>query len=182
MSISFICLNGHRNADKRANSFWQFLHFFSTELLVLLLCRQTDKEFRLTWPSFVRVEIYYRYRLSINRKYRLPNRESSIAKWLERRPLDPGVMSSNPGLNIFLIKDYFFLFPCLSFFLNFEVKHRGNLYWKYDNTGFAMEKKPSFFYFFKIANAPHKGTIRHIVWLHLSFCKLSIQDTMLLSR
>ena len=38
---------------------------------MLLLCRQTEKEFRLPWPSFVRVEIYYRYRLSINRKYRL---------------------------------------------------------------------------------------------------------------
>ena len=55
------------------------------------------------------------------------NRDSSIAKWLERRPPDPGVMSSNPGLYIFLIMDYFFLFPCL-FFLNFEVKHCGNLY------------------------------------------------------
>ena len=65
-------LNGHRNADKRANSFWQFLHFFPTEFLVFLLCRQTDKEFRLPWPSFARVEIYYRYRLSINRKYILP--------------------------------------------------------------------------------------------------------------
>ena len=109
ISTYFNHVNGHRNADKRANSFWQFLHFFPTELLVFLVCRQTDKEFRLPWPSFVRVEIYYRYRLSINRKYRLPNRESSVAKWLERRPLDPEVMSSNPGLYIFLIKGYFFI-------------------------------------------------------------------------
>ena len=40
-------------------------YIFSTEFLVFLLCRQTDKEFRPPWPSFVRVEI----RLSINRKY-----------------------------------------------------------------------------------------------------------------
>ena len=32
-------------------------------------------------------------------------------------------------------------------FLNFEVKQYANIYWKYDNTGFAMEKKPNFFIF-----------------------------------
>ena len=42
-----------------------------------------------------------------------------------------------------------------------------------------MENKLNFFIFFKIANTPHEGTIRHIAWLHLSICKLSIQDTML---
>ena len=45
-----------------------------------------------------------------------PIRESSIAKWLERRPVGgPGVMSPNPGLYIFRIKDYYF-FISLSFF------------------------------------------------------------------
>ena len=34
-------------------------------------------------------------------------------------------------------------------FLNFEVKQCANIYWKYDNTGFAMEKKPIFFNFSK---------------------------------
>ena len=82
-----------------------------------------------------------------------PNRESSIAKWLERRPLDSGVMSSSPGLYIFFIK-FFFIILSFFFFLNFEVKHCGNLFWKYDNTGFAMEKKPSFFNFSKLLT-PH---------------------------
>ena len=45
--------------------------------------------------------------------------ESSIAKWLERRPLDPGVMSSNPGLYIFRIKDDFFHFLVFLFFSQF---------------------------------------------------------------
>ena len=146
MSV-FMCFNGHRNADKWANSFRQFLHFFPTELFVFILCRQTDKVFRLPWPSFVRVEIYYKYWLSINRNINFVSRESSIAKWLERWPLDPGVMSSSPVLYLFsLIKDFFY-FPVSFFFLNFEVKQCGNLYCKYDNTWFAMEKKPSFFIF-----------------------------------
>ena len=162
--------------------FDSFYIFFSTELLVLLLCRQTDKEFRLPWPSFVRVEIYYRYRLSINRKYRLPNRESSIAKWLERQPLNPGVMSSNPGLYIFLIKD-FFLISLSFFFSQFRSKTLWEFILKVRQYRICNGKEAKlFFIFFKIANTPHKGTIRHIAWLHLSICKLSIQDTMLLSR
>ena len=39
-----------------------------------------------------------------------------------------------------------------------------------------MEKKPAFLiFFFKIANTPHKGTIRHIAWLHLSSSLFKIQ-------
>ena len=128
--------------------------FFSTELLVFLLCRQTDKEFRLPWPSFVRVEIYYKYRLSIIENIDFPNRESSIAEWLERWPLDPGVMSSSLGLYLFSLSRIFFISLFFLFFLNFEVKQCGSLYWKYDNTGFAMEKKPSFFIFSKLL-IPH---------------------------
>ena len=57
-----------------------------------------------------------------------PIRESSIAEWLEHRPLDQWVMSSNPGLYVFRIKDFFFISLSFFFFLNFEVKHCGNLY------------------------------------------------------
>ena len=59
------------------------------------------------------------------------------------------------------------IFISLSFlfiFLNFEVKQCANIYWKYDNTGFAMKKKPIFL-FFKMANTPHQGKTRHIAWL-----------------
>ena len=123
-------------------------YIFSTKLLVFLLCRQTDKEFRLPWPSFVRAEIYYRYRLSINRKYRLPESwffHSEVVRASASRPRGHEFESR---FIHFPHHGLFFLFPCL-FFLNFEVKHCGNLYWKYDNTGFAIEKKPSFLLFFQ---------------------------------
>ena len=129
--------------------------FFSTELLVFLLCRQTDKEFRLPWPSFVRVEIYYRYRLSINRKYRLPE------SWIFHSEVVRASASRLRGhefesRTIHFVYQGLFFFISLSFFffLNFEVKHCGNLYWKYDNTGLAMKKKPSFFIFSKLLT-PH---------------------------
>ena len=38
-----------------------------------------------------------------------------------------------------------------------------------------MEKKSSFFLFFKIAYITHKGTIRHIAWLHVSSFLFKIQ-------
>ena len=59
---------------------------------------------------------------------------------------------------------FFISLSFLFIFLNFEVKQCANMYWKYDNTGFAMEKKPNLF-FFKMANTPHKGKTRHIAWL-----------------
>ena len=121
-------VNGHRNADKRAYSFWQFLHFFSTELLVFLICRQTDKEFRLPWPSFVRVEIYYRYRLSINRKYRLHEPwifHSEVVRTSASRPRGHEIESRTIH---FPYQRLFFYFLVFLFFLNFEVKHCGNLY------------------------------------------------------
>ena len=116
-------------------------YIFSTELLVFLLCRQTDKEFRLPWPSFVSVEIYYKYRFSINRKYRLPKSwifHSEVVRALTSRPR--GHEFESRTIPFFPYQWFFFSFPCFSFFLNFEVKQCGNLYWKYDNTGFAMEK------------------------------------------
>ena len=170
--------NGHRNADKRANSFWQFLHFFPRNSSCFYYVGRQTKSFDCLDPVLSVLKFIIDIDCLWIGNIDFPNRESSIAKWLERRPLDSGVMSSSPGLYIFFIQVFFFII--LSFF--FSVKHCGNLYWKYNNTGFAMEKKPSFFIFFKIANTPHKGTIRHIAWLHLSICKLSIQDTMLLSR
>ena len=153
---------GHRNADKRANSFWQFLQFLSTELLVFILCMQTDKVFRLPWPSFVCVEIYYKYRLSIHRKYRLSESwiiHSEVVRALASRPrgheFESRTIPFFPYQGLFFFISLFYLF-----FLNFEVKKCGNLFYKYDNTGFAMEKKPSFFLFFKVANTPHNGAIR----------------------
>ena len=122
-------------------------YIFSTELLMFSLCRQTDKEFRLPWPSFVRVEIYYRYRLSINRKYRLPE------SWIFHSEVVRASASRRRGHEFesrtkhFPYQGFFYNLVFLFFFLNFEVKHCGNLYWKYDNTGFAMEKKPSFLFF-----------------------------------
>ena len=65
-----------------------------------------------------------------------------MAEWLERLPEKVGVVSSTPGLYIFLIKVLFFLFISLSFLficLNFEVKQCANIYRKYDNTGFVIE-------------------------------------------
>ena len=51
------------------------------------------------------------------------------------------------------------------------------MYWKYDNTGFAMEKKPNFF-IFQNGKYPTQGQNK----THCVVIKLSIQGTMLLSR
>ena len=105
--------NGHRNADKRANSFWQFLHFFSTELLVFLECWPTGKEFRLPWHSFVRVEIYFKYRLSMNKKYRLTE------SWIFHGGVVRASAWRTRGREFesrtthFLYQSLYFLFPCL---------------------------------------------------------------------
>ena len=123
-------------------------YLFSTELLVFLLCRQTDKEFRLPWPSFVRVEIYYKYRLSINRKYRLHESwifHSEVVRASASRPR--GHEFGSRILTFFLTKDFFY-FSVFLFFSQFRSKTMRNLYWKYDNIGSPMEKKPSFFFFF----------------------------------
>ena len=128
----------------RVDSFY----IFSTELLVFLVCRQTDKEFRLPWPSFVRVEIYYRYRLSIDRKYRLPESWIFHSEVVRARPLDSGVMSSSPGLYIFLIND-FFLFPCLSFFSQFRSKTLWECILKVRQYRICNGKEDKLFYFFQ---------------------------------
>ena len=61
------CINGQRASGKRANSFWQLRPWHQLELLVCLQCWQKGKEFRLHWHSFVRVQIYCNYWLSIKR-------------------------------------------------------------------------------------------------------------------
>ena len=98
-------------------------YIFSTELLVFLLCRQTDKEFRLPWHSFVRVEIYYKYRLSINRKYRLSESwifHSEVVRALASRPR--GHEFESRTIPFFPYQGIFFSFPCFSFFSQFRSK------------------------------------------------------------
>ena len=95
----------------RFDSFYIF--FYRTPRV--LVCRQTDKEFRLPWPSFVRVEIYYKYRLSINRKYKLSE------SWIFHSEVVRASASRTRGHEFetwiihFPNQGLFFLFPCLSF-------------------------------------------------------------------
>ena len=77
-------------------------------------------------------------------------------------------MSSSTTIIIFvriISLSFFFIFP------NFEVKQCANIYWKYDNTGFAMEKKPNFCYFSKWQiphiRAKHNAFIEMKMTLHL---------------
>ena len=89
-------------------------------------------------------------------------------------------MSSSPTWIIFLIIKLLLFFISLSLlfiFLNFDVKQCANIYWKYDNTGFAMGKKPNFF-IFQNGKYPTQGQNK----THCVVIKLSIQGTMLLSR
>ena len=107
-----------------------------------------------------------------------------MAKWLERLPPKLRVVSSNPRLYIFLIEVllFFFYFLVFPFYLyQFWSKQCANIYRKYDNTWFVMEKRSAVL-FFKIYHTPHmiiiRGKIRHTAWLS-SFL---FQDTMFLSR
>ena len=72
---------------------------------------------------------------------------------------------------------FFISLSFLFIFLNFEVKQCANMYLKYDNTGFAMEKKPNVF-IFQNGKYPTQGQNK----THCVVIKLSIQGTMLLSR
>ena len=141
-------------------------YLFSTELLVFLLCRQTDKEFRLPWPSFVRVEIYYKYRLSVNRKYRLSESWIFHSEVVRASASRPRGHEFEFRILPFSLPRIFFYFSVFPFFLNFEVKQWGNLYWKYDNIGSQWKRSQAFFIFFSKLLIPH--AIRHIAWLHLS--------------
>ena len=151
-------------------------YIFSTELLVFIVCRQTDKVFRLLWPSFVRVKIYYKYQLSINRKYRLLKSwifHSEVVRALASRP---GVMSSSPGLYLFsLSRIFFFISLFFFFFSQFRSKTLWEFILKVRQYRICNGKEAKLFYFFKVANTPRNGTIRHIAWLHLSSFLFKIQ-------
>ena len=106
---------------------------------------------RLYWQSFVRVQIYYKYWLSINRTNTHSDIKSVLVQWLAHWPPESGIVSSSPAINIFLRIKLLLFFISLSFpfiFLNFEVKQCAKIYWKYDNIAFAIEKKPNFFFYF----------------------------------
>ena len=107
-------LHGQRASGKRAYSFWRLIPWNQLELLVCLQSWQTGKEFRLHWHSFVRVQIYYKYWLSINRTNTRYNSNSFIARWLAHWPLESGIVSSNPAISIFL-RIKLFSFISLSF-------------------------------------------------------------------
>ena len=74
---------------------------------------------------------------------------------------------------------YFFLV----FLFHFSQFHSKTMceyiYWKYANHWrqyrICNGKEAQLFYFSKIANTPHKGTIRHIAWLHVSSFLFKIQ-------
>ena len=130
--------------------------FYSTEFLVFLLCRQTDKEFRLPWPSFVK--IYYRYRLSINRKYILPESWIFHSEVVRASGLyTQGSWVRVPDYTFSLSKIIFFLFPCLSFFSQFRSKTLWEFILKLRQYRICNGKESKRFIFFKIANTPHKA-------------------------
>ena len=70
---------------------------------------------------------------------------------------------------------FFLVFPF--YFSQFWSKQCANIYWKYDNTGFAMEKKLNCF-IFQNGLYPTSGQNK----THCVVIKLSIQGTMLLTR
>ena len=142
---------------------------------MFLLCRQTDKEFRLPWPSFVRVEIYDKYRLSINRKYRLPESwifHSEVVRALVSRPRGHEFESRTIPFSLSRI---FFLFPCFSFFSQFRSKTIWEFILKVRQYRICNGKEAKLFYFFEVANTPRNGTIRHTAWLHLPSFLFNIQ-------
>ena len=145
-----------------------------------LQCWQKGKKFRLHWHSFVRVQIYYKYWLSINRTNTRSILNRSWRSGYRTGLKNQGSWVRIPPESFSSESNYYYFFISLSFlfiFLNFEVKQCANMYWKYDNTGFAMEKKPNFF-IFQNGIYPTKGQNK-------TYCvviKLSIQGTKLLSR
>ena len=113
--IIFITTFGYRlSLYFQANSLWKIFGFFyawnNRNSSCVLHCWQIWKEFRLPWHNFVRVQIYYKNRFSINRRIETLKRKSSMAQWWQHRPLESGVGSSDPVLYIFhLIKLFIFL-------------------------------------------------------------------------
>ena len=156
--------NGHGASGKQANLFWQFLPFFfffawnnqnSSCVYTVGIHERSSDCLDTVLPVFKFIInigcLYIEKILSLNWK-------SSVAQWWEHQPPESGVMSSKPEAYIFLwINLFIFSFSFLFIFLNFEAKQSANIYWKYDDKGFAIEKRPRAFLFFKIANTQHKG-------------------------
>ena len=85
---------------------------------------------------------------------------STLASWIRGREIESRNRHLPQNRIIFF---YFLVFPFyFSHFWSFEVKQCANIYYKYDNAGFAIKKKSKFF---KMANTPHKDKTRHITWL-----------------
>ena len=129
-----------------------FYMFFSTELLAFIECWQTGKEFRLPWHSFVRVELYYKYRLSINRNYWLFDLllfHGEVVRVSASK--SRGREFESQDINFPYQSIIIFYFLVFSFYISqFEVKQCANLYRKCDNTGFVIEKEVMLFYFSRL--------------------------------
>ena len=151
-NLSYI--NGQRAADKRANSFWQLSPWHQLELLVCLQCWQTGKGFRLHWPIFVRVQIGCPSIGQIQAQFQISR--SAVVSTLASRIRDREFESHDNHFPQNQIIIFLLSLSFLFIFLNLEVKQCANLYWKYDNTGFAMEKKPIFY--FSKWQIPHIST------------------------
>ena len=144
---------------------------------MFLECWPTGKEFRLPWHSFVRVEIYFKCRLSINKKYRLIDSWSfhsevvRASAWRTRgREFESRTIHfPYQSLYFFISLSFYLSFYFLVLFirLNIEVKQCAKIYRKYDNTGFVMEQRSCRFIYFYFCSYPtyDKGKIRHIAWL-----------------
>ena len=83
-------------------------------------------------------------------------------------------MSSSPGLYLFFfIKDFFI--SLFSIFCQFRSKTMWEFILKVRQYRICNGKEAKLFYFFKVANTPRNGTIRHIAWSHLSSFLFKIQ-------
>ena len=159
-SYIFQSFNGHRGSGKRANSFWQLSldtnRNFSCVYTVVRQARSSDCiDTVLSMFKF----IIYMY-------------IAGICQSFDPVQLEKGLYFPKSSSNYF----FFISLSFLIIFLNFEVKKCANIYWKYDNTGFAMEKRSSFVFIFQNGQYP--------IWrqnkTHCVVIKLSILGTWLL--
>ena len=152
--------NGHRASVKWANSFWQFLHFWHSTISELLVCLQYW-QFRLPWHSFVRVQIYYKYWLSINRKNSITELKIFHGAVLiapafrsRGREFEFRTLYFPPDQIIFFSLSFLFIF------LNFEVKQYVRIYIEsttktitlavFDITAFSTESQVLYSFIIKV--------------------------------
>ena len=131
-----------------------------------LQCWQKGKEFRLHWHSFVRVQIYYKYWLSINRTNTrsILNLRSAVVSALASRIRGREFETHEnhfPQNQIIIF--YFLVFPF--YFSQFWSKTVCENILKVRQYWICNGKEARLFLFFKMANTPHKGKTRHIEWL-----------------